>query len=200
MPLKIFFAMGGTLAVIAIAAAACQKSEDRPPYLDDEGDSGATPPPGGGGRRDGGGSDGSLAADVDSGCVELADNGALVNEQGIGEALPPTLGGTIAPGTYNLTGANVYTGVGGLSGPTGQQYEETIAFDLTTFNDVLIIGNVDAGLSDPVYASGTYATVATKLTASTDCPINTTSVYTYSVIGSTIHMFQGTSEKIYTLQ
>jgi hypothetical protein len=190
-------AAGVALAMVA-AIVACQKSEDMPPALGDEGTT-IIPPPGGGGGGDSGDSattgDGAM-------CGTLANNATPVDERYVGDTLPLPLGGTIANGTYFLTAVNVYTGIGGNVGLTGRILTETTTFDTSTSTrtDVIQIDFSDGGIGTPITSSGAFATNATTFTYTATCGASAGSTFSYSVLGSTLHLYSAPNEIVFTLQ
>lgn len=183
---------------LALVAACASKNDKPPPPINNEGDT--TPHVGGagGGSNDGGAKD---AGGADAACVALANSGSVVTETYVAEQLPVPLGGAIAAGVYALTGAFVYTGVGGSSGPTGNQYQETVSFDGSAFADVAAAGIVDAGtLGSNALASGTYTQSGTQLTLTTTCPSGAIRTVPYTSTGNTIRLYAAQSERVYTLQ
>lgn len=161
----------------------------------------------GGGGAAGGGGGGHDAGDARAdgqeagACAQLANGASVVEEQFVGDAVPPAIGGAIQPGTYFLTAARIYTGAGGNAGPTGQQLQETMLAADSNYQDVSSTGVADAGgLSPPVYTQGTYATAASTVTFSQTCPSAVEIKTTYSVVGGTLHLYAGSSELVLTLQ
>jgi len=57
------------------------------------------------------------AANPDGGCASLPLCGDLVTEDYVAQVAPPAMGGMLVSGTYILTAAHIYTGLGGMTGP-----------------------------------------------------------------------------------
>ena len=128
-----------------------------------------------------------------------ANNATPINVQQVGEALPAPIGGAIVAGTYYLTAVNIYTGLGGTSGPTGEVVQETLSFGVGIIQDISAIG-ADAGVGAATGYSANYTTTGSSITVSYTCPVAAPATATYSAIGSTFHLFVGTTENIYTFQ
>ena len=148
-----------------------------------------------------GGFDGSIEAGGDGGdCNTLVNAATAVGEQDIPESVPGAQGGTVQTGTYHLTAVSTYTGINGNSGPTGNQFQETVFYDVASYDDVKAVGSGDAGVGADTHVSGTYSTAGAQLTLQASCPAPASVVKNYSVIGSTLHTFVNQTEYIYTLQ
>jgi hypothetical protein len=194
MNARLLFFSGALLMLAGCSA----KHDPMPAALDDPSGPPPRPPLGRGGG--GGGGDGGLTGN-DGGACNAQPNGASpVNENDVGEALPPAIGGTITTGTYWLTAVNYYTGVGGNSGPTGRQFQETINYAATTFDDVLAEGALDGGLGVEARTSGAWSTAGAQLSLAPTCPPAASVTYSYSVTGTTLHVLVGQDEYIYTLR
>lgn len=186
------------MMALALGLAACSQKANNPAQLSDS--DGGIHPGGGGGTGGGGGVlyDGGVSPDA--GCLTLDNTASLVSEEDVADVLPTPIGGTLATGTYLLTGVNTYTGRAGNSGPTGNQFEETVFYDVTTYSDAKAVGNSEAGVGDTAFANGDYTTAGNVLTLDATCPAPTTVTKTYSVNGNTLHTFVNQTEYIYTQQ
>lgn len=104
----------GASGVLALAGAidGCSSASDHPPVLSGtgfdsgHGSSGAGSSSGGSGSSSGGGP--ACLAGPDGGCTDLRLCGAKVDFNAAPGAFPTAQGGTIVPGTYNLTRVDVY--------------------------------------------------------------------------------------------
>jgi hypothetical protein len=182
---------------LAAAGAACSSSSGIPGALGDEGNT-PPPPPGATGGDDS--ADTGTTADG-AACPSLENEGAIVTVENVGESVPAAIGGTITDATYTLTSENYYTGLGGNAGPTGAIVEETLSITDSTLVFSLANGDLEAGtLDDSSITSGAYTATGMTLTFAQDCPIATTTTFTYSVDGNTLHLFSGQVESIYTSQ
>jgi len=179
------------VALLVVASSGCQKDESRPPALDSVG------PPFGG--SSGGSGDGSADGAIVT-CSSLSNDAVAVGERYVDVVVPTPLGGMITTGTYFLTQVNSYTGVGGNTGLTGRQFQETLLLDATTYNDVQAIIDPEAGAGNPVNTNGTYATSLTNFALSSTCPAAPVLNMTYTASAPTLHLFQGQEEFIYTAQ
>jgi hypothetical protein len=162
--------------------------------------SGPPPPIGHGGPGADASRDGTLDGTA---CPTTIPNGApVVTQVFVGEPEPLPIGGSIVQGTYFLTAANVYTGVGGNAGPTGFTFQETLSFNTAnaTFEDVEVQTAADGGAATSHASTGSFTTLGTSLDFQVICPAASTVTSSFSVINSTVHTFQGSSELVYTLQ
>jgi hypothetical protein len=92
----------------------------------------------------GGGDDGSAS------CNSLTELGQVIAQQNVAQSAPVPAGGTIMDGTYVETADTVFTGDGGLSGPTGTHTQITFALSGANFQEVALYGN-------PLHGNGNYA-------------------------------------------
>ena len=157
--------LGGLLGAVALSAAACG--------------GGSTPAV-----------DAAVAPDAfvpppDAGpCNTIADVGTDVAQVGVAEAAPAATGGTIVDGTYVVTSAVVYTGAGGLTGPSGS------IVHATSVNTGGAYEYVDTGTNASV-TSGMYQTSGTNtILVLQYCPTQTVinfSTYTASPTEFTLY-------------
>jgi hypothetical protein len=59
-------------------------------------------------------------------CNTIAHSGSNIAITQVAEATPTAAGGTLVDGTYVLTARQIYTGVGGATGPTGEMRRQTL--------------------------------------------------------------------------
>lgn len=199
MRISSWFRGVGAAGVALAMIAACTKSVDMPAALGDEGSTFTPPGGGGGGMRDAG--DGGVVGEGGV-CTTLPNNATQIAQKYVGEAVPVPMGGAIVTGTYYLTAANVYTGVGGNAGPTGSLYTETTVFDTSTNsrNDVVELDIADGGVGVPVSSAGNYATSSTTFTFTTTCGTSTVATYTYTATPTTVSLYAAQNEYVFTLQ
>jgi hypothetical protein len=112
---KLFRVAFLVMSAVPVFGSACGTKEDHPPSYG----SMTMPPaplPGVGGPR----ADGSTVdAAGDSGtCVTIAITGSAVSQTYQPDPAQVPVGGIITQGTYVLTGANIFTGLGGVTGQT----------------------------------------------------------------------------------
>jgi hypothetical protein len=184
------------IVIAALACLACQQPEPHPSVLND---------PGGGPSPRGGGPGGDAAADsasADGGScpASLQNNAPVVVRGQVDTAVPAPLAGTIGTGTYYLTADNVYTGAGGTTGSTGQETQETLFLDVSSYQAVEASGTTDAGLGNSASSSGAYATSGPNLSLTATCPPGAGLSGSYTVSGSVLHFYVGSEEFVFTLQ
>ena len=103
---------------------------------------------------------------VDGGaCNAIANLGPSVAEVRIAADAPAPQGGTLVIGTYALTRWEVYTGIGGLAGATGNTRKHTMRFGASTYEEV----TADNGQGDEHFTR-TWATQGTFFTSRQLCP------------------------------
>jgi hypothetical protein len=134
----------------------------------------------GGDASGGDASAGDAGDDGGQGCNTLVDSAQPVTIAQVAMDPPAPSGGTIADGTYELTGAIVYTGPNGPSGTSGMA-QETIAVSGST---VQVVSN-----GTPARRTVTLATQSTSFTATDTCPDSSVTMGSYSVTGSTLLIF-----------
>lgn len=167
---------------------ACKEDPKRPP-IESEGPA----DPGIGGVGGGNGGDASVAADggiPDSGeadggaCTDLETTGAVIDQLGIVGDPPPGSGGTITDGTYDITNAQVFVGMGGLGGATGVSYQGSIRitgpilerFVRTTSS----AGTIESRTTGTLQPSGVNASLALS------CPSSAQEQVTYTASDTTL--------------
>jgi hypothetical protein len=126
------------------------------------------------GAGDATGDDGGLA------CNALADTAQPVTVQQLAMDPPMPSGGTIADGSYELTGVDIYTGPNGPSGPSGMA-QDTIAI---TGSTVQIVGS-----GTPERRTVTLATQGSAFTATDTCPDSNVTTGGYSVTAPGLLIF-----------
>ncbi|MEO6420909.1 MAG: hypothetical protein ABIP39_15965 [Polyangiaceae bacterium] len=176
------------------ATFACRKAEKMPAALDTSG-------PVFGGSSGTGAMDGSTADSGKVVCNPLSNDATIVGERYADAILPTPLGGVVVPGTYFLTTVNVYTGMGGNTGLTGRNFQETLVLEATTFSDVRLLSDNDGGAGDPVDTNGSYAVSLTNFGLTPVCPAGGVGRNDpFTVSANTLHLYEGQNEFIYTSQ
>jgi hypothetical protein len=114
-------------------------------------------------------------------CTTIALLGSLVPGTFVASAPPSGAGGMVADGTYVLTKYQLYTGTGGLSGPTGQSLQTTIRLTAGVYE------SVSTSSVDPTQArvKGTYAVSAPSFQWSLQCPAAASGNDSYTSDGAT---------------
>ena len=103
---------------------------------------------------------------VDGGvCNAVTNLGPSVAEVRIAADAPAPQGGTLVIGMYALTRWEVYTGIGGLAGATGNTRRHTMQFGASTYEEV----TADNGQGDEHFTR-TWATQGTFFTSRQLCP------------------------------
>lgn len=150
---------------------------------------------------DGGGTDASVdnvttdapqesGKDSGTACNTLSNLGAVIPQTFV--ALDPVAGdgGSIAPGTYVLTAAAVYTGADGGNGPTGTSFADTLAMaDAGTYERVASIID-DAGFDgSPVHQNGSFVLNGSSIQVKQTCPAGTQPFTSYDSNGTKLHLY-----------
>jgi hypothetical protein len=103
---------------------------------------------------------------VDGGtCNAIANVGGSVPELRIAADAPAPQGGTLVIGTYALTRWEVYTGTGGVAGPTGNTRRHTMQFATSRYEEA----TADNGQGDEHFTR-TWSTQGTFFTSQQLCP------------------------------
>jgi hypothetical protein len=132
---------------------------------------------------------------LDSGlCNTLVNSGPAVPETNVPLALPDPTGGTIALGLYELTTWEVFTGVGGATGATGNTRKTAFFFEPTVYYKV----TADNGQSDE-NDSRTWTTMdVTTLVSNQYCPNTDFLTSFYSVTGNLLLLQAGNVRYTFT--
>jgi hypothetical protein len=132
---------------------------------------------------------------LDSGmCNTLINSGPAVPETNVPLTLPDPTGGTIALGLYELTTWEVFTGVGGATGPTGNTRKTAFYFEPTMYFKV----TADNGQSDE-NDSRTWTTMdVTTLVSNQYCPNIDFLTSFYSVTGNLLILQAGNVRYTFT--
>lgn len=135
------------------------------------------------------------SADHDSGkpsCNSLVNVAADVPIIAAPSAPPPATGGAIADGTYVVTRATVYTGIGGAAGPTGKSVKMTVT----------VAGANVESVFDGVTRSATIAMAGTMLESTTTCPGTGTDELPYSATSTslTLVLIDTAGTRVYSLE
>ena len=130
--------------------------------------------------------------DGGSGSCNSVPNGAsIVQQQNVATAPPTPAGGPtpIADGTYYVTAWNIYTGAGGVSGPTGSATQFTSVIQGSTYQVVeFVTGLNPSGLVQ----NGTFTTSGSSITITGTCPAG------LGANSFTAFDYDGTSFTLYT--
>lgn len=154
-----------------LGAQACSGTDEARPR---PADNGTSPPTGGGGgggvpTNDAGAGDAGGDASVDAGaCNDVPNEGAIVDELAVSGDPPPSEGGAILDGTYQLTAVDTYVGLSGVPGPTGVTYKATLVVQQGTIQSVIeTTASATAVENRAVY---TYSAGTTTLALQSLCP------------------------------
>ncbi|MCA9620483.1 MAG: hypothetical protein KC731_15785 [Myxococcales bacterium] len=126
------------LALLSFVPLACSSKDDGTTSgtggsSSSTGGSGGTASEGGfGGTGGDGGAGGEMMT-----CADQDNAAAVVEAVYVAEDMPMPLGGKIREGTYHLTEQLRYTGPGGMAGPAGAMWHETVIWSATEVRSVL---------------------------------------------------------------
>jgi Copper type II ascorbate-dependent monooxygenase, C-terminal domain len=108
-------------------------------------------------------------------CNTVTNAAPAVPITNVAAAAPAPTGGAIPDGTYFVTAALIYTGVGGKAGPTGITYQGT---DVSTGgNHFALVYNQSDNPGD-LHNSGTFTVTGPNVDIETSCPTPSTSPFT----------------------
>ena len=113
-------------------------------------------------------------------CNTLANTAKPVTVQQLAEDPPAPLGGTIADGTYDLTGVAIYTGPDGPSGPTGTA-QTTIEITGSTVEV--------ANTGTPPTRTTSLSTSGTTFTSTDTCPDSVVSTGGFTATSTSLSIF-----------
>jgi hypothetical protein len=167
-----------------VVACACSTTSTSAPPASDAGAEDSAPDLPADDAGDGGTTDAPVDAPRDApvACTSIALLGSLVPGTFMASAPPAATGGAIADGTYVLTGYRIYTGAGGLTGPTGQSIRTTMRLAGGAYE------SVSTSSVDPSEArvSGTYVASNTSFAYLLQCPVQSNGSETYTSDGATL--------------
>ena len=104
-----------------------------------------------------------MAPDI---CAMIANGASVVQQTMVAQTMPtPTMGGTIAPGTYFLTDSKIYQGA-----PPGTTPVQLKATQLVSAGVIQSVQQI-VGSSNSVYSTRTYMTSAMTLTLMSTCGV-----------------------------
>lgn len=196
-------ASGLALAVTA-AAGAC--SSDKPAA--GSGSSGTSGSSGSSGTSGASGTSGGVDAAADqtapNSCPALALGGQVVNAKYLGGTTPDDKGGTLRPGTYDLTGLEVYLGTPEQgdpdSGPVGgtDSAQATLVVTADTVHWARV--SKTAGISAPLEVTkAKVRTESYELVQDGICPTTDSSQVPFTAVGNTLTLHSAqTRREIYT--
>ena len=113
-------------------------------------------------------------------CTTIANGTCLVTTVAGAGSAPPFMGGTIADGLYNLTGATTY---GPDDGSVGQTARITMTFSGNSF---ALVQDTDASCTDAPSGSGAFSVSGSTLTLSTTCPTTIPQTMSYTATPNTL--------------
>ena len=179
----VLFLAGSLTALIA-----CKEEENRPPASNNTGGPNIV----GGGSTDGeGGVEGGAGADAgDSGsaCNTLDNNGNVVDQNRIVGDPQTGTGGTIPDGTYELTLAQVYVGVGGTPGASGVTYKGVLELKAGHLDRVTEMTPNQGASPITTRTKGDLVAGGSTFTVTQTCPSPFQDQYTYSVVSNTLNI------------
>ncbi len=125
-------------------------------------------------------------------CNSVPNSGNLVAEQRVATTAPVPAGGTVSPGTWVRAASTIYTGVGGVTGPTGRQVRQAIR--ISEVGGSLRFDSVYQEPGDALdLVSGSAAFSGTQLTVTFNCPQPGTKVFGYSATAGTVTFYEQVS-------
>jgi hypothetical protein len=124
------------------------------------------------------------------GCNALSNVGTVVQQMYVATDPVTGKGGAIAPGTYVLTAAAVYSGPDGGVGPTGTTYTDTVAFSMgATYERVASVVD-DAGLDgSPIRQNGAFTTDGGSIQVKQTCPKGAQPFTSYDSDGTKVRIY-----------
>lgn len=149
------------------ASGACSDPPAKPPAGSGSIAGGTT----GGGASDGGTDSGADAgADAGDGgaCNDLAATGQVIDRIGVVGEPPAGKGGTIVDGDYNLVDYSVFTGAGGIPGPTGITAKAALRIAAGRLDEHYEFGG--SGNPSVRSTSSTYSATAATFATTQVCP------------------------------
>jgi len=120
----------------------------------------------------------------------------LITQTQVASNAPAMTGGVIAPGTYQLSAWNKYTGAGGASGPTTSQQAALLEFDTTSFQHAEAGPATGGGVGGVSYSNGYWSTKDHSFSTDSKCGLLIGSDFT--VTGADIHFLFVNEEWVYT--
>lgn len=130
--------------------------------------------------------------DASTGCNALANIGTVIPQTFVAQDGVTGDGGAIAPGTYVLTAAAVYTGIDGGTGPTGTTFQDTVLVEDagSAYERVVSIAN-DAGADgSAVHQNGTFVlNGGGSITLTQTCPPGSGPFTSYDSNGTKLHIY-----------
>lgn len=122
-------------------------------------------------------------------CNAVTNIGTVISQMFVATDPVTGTGGVIAAGTYVLTAASVYTGIGGMTGPTGTTYSDTLVIaDGGAYERVLsIVDGVMTGT--PIHQSGSFATDGASITVTQTCPPGPQPFTSFDSDGTTVRIY-----------
>lgn len=194
-------------ACIVAAALATACSDDAPPAAGTAGSSGSSGLPAEGGTGPGATSDAAGITPRPDLCQAATSGGDRVSELELPGEPPPPLGGTIAPGTYDLVELNAYADPkapadageeGPQSRPTGQAAQITIVVTQNELRFLEARGPADseAGWAPATARAMLYRTDGTSLVMTAVCPATAAPAgLPFSAVGNGFALFVDPSHR-----
>lgn len=201
MKAPLFLLAASACALLGLGA--CQDDPKRPPVS--EGGSITPGTSGGGGGSDGGPADGGNTGDQP--CTDLENSTDFVEQLAVLDGVPAGTGGQITVGTYDLSEARLYLGVGaGTPGLTGTNFRGSLRVnaDGTTIERVMVVSTdrVDGGAEASSAVLGTISPSGVNATITLSCPTAGTENITYTALSNSLTLSNLTTKEsfVYTKQ
>lgn len=102
------------------------------------------------------------------GCGTLASAGAYVQGTRVAQDPPAATGGSLESGTYDLTSYAVYTGTGGVAGPSTKSHRASFRFNITSATEgtVELVDSQEGGTTTDICGSVSISGTALTINAS----------------------------------
>lgn len=124
-------------------------------------------------------------------CVSIVNGGADIPEVQVASDPPAATGGVPSLGTYYLTAATLYTGVGGATGNTGKTRKETISGSIGSFEAIEEMTGAAPYAYSGTYSLGGQNDVAYSVT----CPSPGNVNVPFSASGTSFKLYRQVSGK-----
>jgi hypothetical protein len=195
-------ALSFLLSVLSVIVGCTHEEPKRPPITE-----GAVNPVGGGSGSGGGGASPDAASQGDGGddtdggdggrasCASVVIAGAVIDLLAVADNPPPGLGGNLGEGTYDVTEARLYAGLGSLPGPTNSSYQGSIRVTGQSFERAIIYRGPNGSTTESRSNGGfIVGGVNGNATIALTCPGSSSEAVTYTVTGNNVTITDNSSK------